>query len=296
MTMQCPHCHNEVTEESPLPPVICTHCKKPMKENYPNPFDKRFLPKWKLTSRICGLLTTIFTILYIPCLSMPFLNMGIFGSLSAIDLTKLAFDHKIASPERIFVCAGAIIGAIDILDGLFRGLRNLLSVNKVGAEKNTFFTDGLLDFLLSLAILICAQVVPDKFIIAADRGLYCMLLLSLCNFCVGIASRLVYRHLPDSLNAPMSQTQQEGTLASASEEVTLYDVVLIHVPKKDLSVRNFLRMSAKLEEGELEILCAAMDDPPVQIATAINEAEAQFMCEKYRDFNVTIEMRPHSAT
>lgn len=145
--MQCPHCHNEVTQESAFPPAICSYCKKPMRENYPNPFDKRFLPEWKRTCRICGLLTTFFTALYIPCLFIPFLNLRFFGSLSALDIVKLAFDHEIGYPERIFVYGYAFVAAIGIPDGLFRGLRNLLSVNKIGAKKNTFFTDGVLDFL-----------------------------------------------------------------------------------------------------------------------------------------------------
>lgn len=149
---------------------------------------------------------------------------------------------------------------------------------------------------LALSICISTRVLQEEFIVGIGRGMYCVLLLSLCNFCVGIASRIVYRQLPDSLNTPMSQTQQGVPLSSASGEVTLYDVVLIHVPKKDMGIMNFIRISAELEDGEVEILCAAMDNPPVQIATAINKADAQFMCEKYRDFNVTIEMHPHSTT
>ncbi len=291
--MQCPHCHHELPQGALL--KFCPYCARQLQANYLN---KRTLPKWKETCRVCGGITALISGLFLLCFFMPFVDLGMLGTLSGYDLIIESFKGWGINDSWKVGLFSTFLGllVVDILVGFITGIKALSSNKKYGNMKSEYLQLGIGSTVLAVIIYIWVYNEVDGVSAAIGFGPYCIIVLALCKLGIGIYCRSAYNRLeiPQAPYAP--QPQQANGFSPAPTGVNLYDVILIYMPK-NIKLRDLMKALEVLDEDHLNnigSLGEEVGNSPVQLVEAVSEADAQMVCAKFREIGATVEIRPHS--
>lgn len=309
--MQCPHCHNELPQGATI--KLCPYCAKQLQINTPNrtpndDLNRRSHPKWRENERICGSLSTFIAALYFLCFALPFVDLGLLGSLSGYELLAETVRPWF-KPDNYLKAWGflTLLVLLLLVFGIYLigGVTHMASKGKYGPVRVYFFEQGVLEVILAAIVYIWVYKEVDGITSAIGFGPYGIILLALCELIVGVYSWSVYNRLPVTsvMNASspqqaqqMPQAQQDGTQASTEEGTLLYDVILTQVSKKSslAKIAEVPKMLGMDTSDFLSEYFEARNNPPVQIATAVGEPYAKLLSDKLREIGATAEIRPHT--
>lgn len=289
--MQCPHCHYELPQGALL--KFCPYCARQLQANYLN---KRTLPKWKETCRVCGGITALISGLLLLCFFMPFVDLGMLGTLSGYDLiieTFKGWGINDSWKAGLFSTFLAFL-VVDILGGFITGIIALSSNKKYGNGKSDYLQFGIYSIIWTVIIYIWVYNEVDGVSAAIGFGPYCIIVLALCKLGVGIYGLSAYNRLdiPQAPYAP--QPQQASGAPSSQTGINSYDVILIDWPEQNVKLKDWMELFYMFGDENKELLYEARNNPPARVVEAVSEADAQMVCAKFREIGATVEIRPHS--